>query len=509
MKLIVLFTMFLFAATYSSSAQEMPLETQPTIWLRADMVGSNPNQWQNQADSMHHAYRLGQLGLPDTTVLNFQKAFDINSGSNPFVISDFYPSSSDKYTLFTVYQSTDTISEYGLWSMQLDSNTNIKLSTTKIKNTKKYNRYSTMGSMIPIINYSTQSWRRINIDSNMCSFKIAGTDSFELEGKFAEFIAFNDKIKRIDNEKVHTYLSLKYGIGFYFLNYVNSQDTIIWDYKKNLDYQYDVVGLGRDDSLGIYQKQTAAEGGQSDLLMYMGNIVDMNNNNVSTLDNFNFVLYGHNGDSLNQFDLDTNNIQGFPYLMSRKWKIRTTGNTIQNKKCNVQYHYQDMDTAHTLILVINKLGNEVFDPNECEIIYPNNIDSINKTYTYKNIKWDKDNSGSDVFTFMRTSSSSQNQRLTQGSNINDEEIDNESEQQYFDYSLAPNPSEGRFRLTISSNTKQSIRMIIYDINGKEMLREQYSGSNEYFIEKTISVSGTYLISLQGENETKSVKLIIN
>lgn len=34
---------------------------------------------------------------------------------------------------------------------------------------------------------------------------------------------------------IHTYLALKYGIGIYYLNYVSSKDSIIWNTYKTIN----------------------------------------------------------------------------------------------------------------------------------------------------------------------------------------------------------------------------------------------------------------------------------
>ena len=135
MKRLLIFTLFLFTILYSS-AQVLPIDNQPQIWLKADKAGLVPGIWSNYANSNYNAVFTGQTLFPDTIGINFHQAFNINNAA--FNIIDFFPSKKDRYTIFTVYQIADTISEHGLWQMKLDSNTDVKLSSTKTKNTRSY-----------------------------------------------------------------------------------------------------------------------------------------------------------------------------------------------------------------------------------------------------------------------------------------------------------------------------------------------------------------------------------
>ena len=495
-----------------SFAQSLPIHEQPIIWLRADMYNNNPNQWDNCADTVYNANRSGVLLALDTCTLNYHQAFDFDTTTSPFTISNYYPAKRDKYNIFCVYQLDDTLLEYGLWQMQLDSATDIKLSSTKTKNIRKHIRYSKSGSNIPIINSSSHSWNRILIDSTISTLQLIGTDSFRFKGKFAEFMVFNRRLKRIENEKVHTYLALKYGIGIYYLNYVNSLDTILWDSKVDSIYMYDIVGLGRDDSLGVYQKQTAAKGGNSDLVMYFDSLKHLNIDNNSFIDNMNFALYGHNDDSINIFTADTNNMYGYQKMMKRKWKVKIKGNTISQKAFSIKMFAPNVDTNLTLKLVINRLADDDFNPAFCTEISPYNRDTLGYYY-YNNIYWDTDFSGEDIFTFSQLPVSANSQRVAgsnndTSNNESTEEEDMDANNQSLECNIYPNPSNGNFVLEIDAVNKTKFTLTIIDALGKVILKEQYGGSLNYRINKQIDNSGNYLIRLNAKAVNKSLKLLV-
>lgn len=129
------FITFLLFTIFYSNAQVLPIDNQPQIWLKADKAGLVPSIWSNYANSNYNAAYAGQTIFPDTIGINFHQAFDISN--TPFDIINFYPEKKDRYTIFTVYQIADTLSQYGLWQMKLDSNTDVILSSTKIKKYKK------------------------------------------------------------------------------------------------------------------------------------------------------------------------------------------------------------------------------------------------------------------------------------------------------------------------------------------------------------------------------------
>ena len=292
------------------------------------------------------------------------------------------------------------------------------------------------------------------------------------------------------------------------MNYVSSNDSILWNTSIDTVYKYDIIGLGRDDSLGIYQKQTAAQGGTSPLLMYIDTLKGYNKLNNAHLDNLNFALFGHNDESIKTFSKDSVNINNYLNLLERRWKISLLGNSIHQKKFNIRMYAPDIDTSLTLKLVINRFADNNFDPGICTIIEPSHIDSIGYYY-YKNINWDTDFSGSDVFTFSQMPQKSNNYRLGQntGDNSNNETLDN-VEDQKLEYNLYPNPSNGDFTLEIQADNTTAFMLTIYDATGKKVIEQEYSGKLNYKISKTIKNSGNYLISLKAQYVNESLKLII-
>ncbi len=88
-----------------------------------------------------------------------------------------------------------------------------------------------------------------------------GFDSNErLEGDFAEFITFNERLTDIETKQVHSYLGIKYGLQLAHDYIAGDRDTI-WNYLVNTTgpqggYHRTVGGIGRDDFMGLDQRKT-------------------------------------------------------------------------------------------------------------------------------------------------------------------------------------------------------------------------------------------------------------
>lgn len=74
-----------------------------------------------------------------------------------------------------------------------------------------------------------------------------------------EILVFDTNLSTTDKQKVETYLSIKYGITINDIsekNYISSGNEIVWDSKKNKNYNFRITGIGRDELFGLYQKQS-------------------------------------------------------------------------------------------------------------------------------------------------------------------------------------------------------------------------------------------------------------
>lgn len=203
-----------------------------------------------------------------------------------------------------------------------------------------------------------------------------------------------------DRQKVETYLSLKYGLSILGeFDYINSLGDKIWDYKLNTTYSNRVTGIGRDNALNLYQKQS---GNAEKDGLYIGlGIVDTTNVlNKSKLNDLSFMLWGDNKGSIK---LEHDKTQKDVQFMQRQWKMQLSGHFADTATTQVRISKKEMGIDHAtddfIYLAVNDDDSPVFDYASAHYYKQSRED---EEYIYfNNISWDKDKSGSDTFTFVK------------------------------------------------------------------------------------------------------------
>ncbi|MDR0543378.1 MAG: IPT/TIG domain-containing protein, partial [Dysgonamonadaceae bacterium] len=104
-------------------------------------------------------------------------------------------------------------------------------------------------------------------------------------------------------KKIHSYLAIKYGISLENgnntgANYINSDGNPVWDRSVNSGYNYNFIGIGRDDAAGLNQvqsKNAESTAGADMFTIYKGTRYALNNNSSKELNNGDFLMLGSNG----------------------------------------------------------------------------------------------------------------------------------------------------------------------------------------------------------------------
>ena len=350
------------------------------------------------AENHLDAYTLNNQFKNDTMLFNYNTSFLFDSLAVPFTIN-YTAHRTENMTVFTVYKAFDTQQENGLWYIKLDTAKNVKLSTCRIGSISNKIKYSDTTQTKPIINTLTQSWRNVNIDTTISKILLGGTDSLSFYGKMAEYIVFNKTLTKNDIQKVQSYLAIKYGITLFQSNYINSTDSIIWNYSDNIAYANEIAGIGKDTLFGLNQKQSAAYGGDDILKIGAGNIFTTNTQNQTQLEEGNFLVWGNNGKALKSKENDTIASSSINNLLEKKWMMQVSGNNAMSIATQVIFDASKIDSSGKCVLLINRDASGNFTMNNTEIYVADSID-INKKAYFSNIYWDTDHSGKDMFTFL-------------------------------------------------------------------------------------------------------------
>jgi hypothetical protein len=212
------------------------------------------------------------------------------------------------------------------------------------------------------------------------------------DGRIAEVVTYNtrktDGNSTQERNRIQSYLAIKYGITLGIngvsQDYVNSDGTLIWEQFENLDYNYDITGIGRDDVSELYQKQSRSVNDATDsegriegiLTMGLDEIYDTNKDNITDnpikFDNKQYLVWGNNGEDLGDTatTVSVNMSSGIsPALttdvtftaMKRVWKVVETGGDIPSVKVRIpQGAIRNIDPPGSYYMFISSTG--VFDP---------------------------------------------------------------------------------------------------------------------------------------------------
>ncbi len=121
-----------------------------------------------------------------------------------------------------------------------------------------------------------------------------------LQGDILEVIGYNRDLLPWEYRRVEGYLAIKYGItldntgGGQAGDLRASDGTIIWDAEDNAAYHNHVIGIGRDDDTGLFQKQSKTE--DDSLKIYVGSLSTTNSANTGHITNArSYITVGHDG----------------------------------------------------------------------------------------------------------------------------------------------------------------------------------------------------------------------
>ncbi|MCI3937943.1 hypothetical protein MQX03_12085 [Chryseobacterium aahli] len=212
-----------------------------------------------------------------------------------------------------------------------------------------------------------------------------------------EILVFAKSLSLTDRQKIETYLSIKYGITINDIsekNYISSDNEIVWDSKKNKNYNFRITGIARDNPFGLYQKQS--QNSEDDhLVVSLGQIKTTNKQNTSILNQGSFFLWGDNNQTMTFKEVDL--ISAHPKRdMKRMWKTQVKNTGSVPIKTHLYFTLTGLTQNDELRLRI--FGNESNYQSDIstDILGEKLNDSL---YVFKDTVWDIDHDGMDYFTF--------------------------------------------------------------------------------------------------------------
>ena len=173
-----------------------------------------------------------------------------------------------------------------------------------------------------------------------------------------EVLVFNRTLTALEQNKVESYLAVKYGVTLdqsasFANNYTSAGGTVIWNWSANRPFGNNITGIGRDDASGLVQRQSKSLNTAGIITLYNGTFTGANfpalntdNTNNFTAD-ASFELIGDNAGALTFTRCYSGLPPGF-LRMNRVWKAQRTG-TVGTITLAVKTTDVPVNTAHLLV----------------------------------------------------------------------------------------------------------------------------------------------------------------
>ncbi|MEQ8872487.1 MAG: T9SS type A sorting domain-containing protein, partial [Cytophagales bacterium] len=145
-------------------------------------------------------------------------------------------------------------------------------------------------------------------------------------GKIAELIVYTSSPTAMEQERVHSYLALKYGLTKQSADnltttederdYFASDSTVIWDFSANVGYNNDITGIMLDSGSILSQLESKNESADAYITI----------RNPSSINSIEAMMWGNNDSAMNSTGVtDLPHSEGIVARLARVWKIQEHG----------------------------------------------------------------------------------------------------------------------------------------------------------------------------------------
>ena len=331
------------------------------------------------------------------STINNNPALFFSEGSNT-VNSTLNLGKLESFSLFTVCQAIDTLTERVIISVENDNSAGMVLTDHRMAalDIYRYAGYNANNKLAPkIYSYIQNKSQDSGTISRRLKFGRAPHGQqlpvSVYNGLIPEVILFSRFLSPKERQQVESYLALKYGISLNQdlpASYLNSSGEIIWDADLNASFNRNIAGIGRDDISGL--NQIISESTQTPGVMKIGVLRDMKNNS--------FLIWGDNGGAL-RFD-DESGIR----KMKREWKISTFNS--KNDLLNLEIkelslsEIDPLNEGEIYWLMVDNTGTGLYPFRQTRFIQSIPISSSEVLIKFDSVFIDTDNSGNDLFTLL-------------------------------------------------------------------------------------------------------------
>lgn len=380
-----------------------------SVWYKTNSLQTPSLMYQDYSGNQHQIQALTGANKPAYSLLNYNECLNFD-GTDDFLKFPFVIETMDKLTFFTAYQNNNPTQESALFTTD---NTDEKELFYSTKNIFRYNNdqinfinTSTIDTLASFSLYSKFGNPSAKITkvigktglSSMYIGKDEGSHQWKnFKGKLPEFFAYGKILTLNERNRVNSYLAVKYAITMPYTEYLSSKNKKIWRQSDFNDYPARITGIARDGYSDLYQKQATSSSEPKRLIIAAKKLAADNRSNDAQFADQSFLIWGDNKKPL-ELDNDTFGYQ----LLKRKWKARFTTENSQTIPTEVVFSIKDIiqqiPADKKLWLLVDRTGQGNFNSSNIEAYPMDHIDNDQGVY-FKDVVFDQDLSGTDVFSF--------------------------------------------------------------------------------------------------------------
>jgi len=383
------FIVILLSVNAHSYAQAMDSTDLPVLWLRADSGVAGGAVWK---DFTGHGYDGTFLGRSPRKIvaLNYNPAIWFN-GTDDSVRILYNLDSLTEMTYMAVFVPADDAEE-AVWGTGAAMLRNTIMSTRRV-----YGPDSTADTLITAPNAATlatvlQTWQHNDsLAPSPSAYLVVGTTGMlpAFKGTLAELLVFDRSLDVLTQVQYETYLAIKYGIRLTRGNYVSAGQTVLWDADKNKSYASRIAGLGRENYFKLNQKQSISAV-DADSLLVIGTA-----SSTDTIASGNYLVWGDNNKGLSLSATPDGQLQ----MMDRQWLMNASGAAAGRVNTTVRLNRRAL-APNNYWFVVNPGGYAGFPVDSLSYYFADSASS-DSLLLYRNIHWDVDRSGKDLFGLAR------------------------------------------------------------------------------------------------------------
>jgi hypothetical protein len=384
----------------------------PVLWLRADRCAVSDTAWKDVTGNGYNGSFFGQ-GVRKTVLLNYNPAMWFN-GVDDSVRIAYDLDSLSEMSYIAVFVPADT-SETAIWGTGGGLLRTTWMTTHRVSGPDSTADTVLAGARTPTLTTVLQTWQRNDsVQPSPSAYLLfgaagqganlvgtsgtggAGTTASPFKGALAELLVFDRSLDVLTQVQYETYLALKYGIPLTQGNYVSANQVVLWDANKNKDYRYHITGLGRENYFSLNQKQAASPVDADSLLaLSRGGLRPANADNTDSLINGGYLLWGDNNKALTVSATPDSQLQ----VLNRSWLMAVSGADSGSSVTAMRVNKKNFPSSvNGYWLIQNPGGYAGFPVDSLNYHLPDSTAGDSLVF-YRNIHWDPDHSGKDLFGF--------------------------------------------------------------------------------------------------------------